>query len=175
MEFIDDRVNGSLADSRLPTRKSTTASAAAWPLTTALSIVAGRPVSIQSPARNSPGTAVSSPAAAAGPARPRTSRASRARRRRGAARRSRTTATPPSTRAARGRPAPGCSGRRSPSAPLDTSERCELASPKSARLSNTHCIARPGRPTKVRRRHRAIEPEIDGHDRRRGRASPRPR
>ncbi len=30
--------------------------AAAWPLTTAPSIVAGRPVSIQSPARNSPGT-----------------------------------------------------------------------------------------------------------------------
>ena len=33
-------------------------------------------------------------------------------------------------------------------APLDTSERCELASPRIARLSNTHCIARPGSPTK---------------------------
>ena len=39
--------------------------AAAWPLVTAPSIVAGRPVSIQSPARNNPGTAVSVAAAAA--------------------------------------------------------------------------------------------------------------
>src|SRR5215468_3345642 len=39
-------------------RAASARSAARCPLTTALSIVAGRPVSIQSPARNRPGTAV---------------------------------------------------------------------------------------------------------------------
>ena len=39
-------------------RYSSTASAARWPLIAALSIVAGRPVLIQSPARNRPGTEV---------------------------------------------------------------------------------------------------------------------
>src|SRR6185436_7444362 len=33
-------------------------------------------------------------------------------------------------------------------APLETSDRCELPSPRIARLSKTHCIARPGSPTK---------------------------
>ena len=35
-------------------------------------------------------------------------------------------------------------------APLDTSDRCDAASPKTDRLSNTHCSVRPGRPTSVR-------------------------
>ena len=37
--------------------------------------------------------------------------------------------------------------RRTSSAPLDTSDRCEADSPKTSRLSNTHCIVRPGSPT----------------------------
>ena len=31
-------------------------------------------------------------------------------------------------------------------APLDTTERCDASSPKTVRLSKTHCMARPGRP-----------------------------
>src|ERR1700704_4493652 len=31
-------------------------------------------------------------------------------------------------------------------APLDTSERCDAPSPNTALLSNTHCMARPGKP-----------------------------
>ena len=34
-------------------------------------------------------------------------------------------------------------------APLETSDTCEVDSPNSARLSNTHCIERPGKPTNV--------------------------
>jgi hypothetical protein len=37
------------------------------------------------------------------------------------------------------------------SAPLDTSDRCEALSPNSRRLSNTHCIVRPGRPMNAER------------------------
>src|SRR5205807_5006516 len=33
------------------------------------------------------------------------------------------------------------------SAPLDTSDRCDVRSPKPRRLSNTHCMVRPGNPT----------------------------
>src|SRR4029453_6675001 len=44
-------------DDRIHRNQSSAAFAAACPLTTALSIVAGSPVSIQSPARKSPGTA----------------------------------------------------------------------------------------------------------------------
>ena len=36
---------------------------------------------------------------------------------------------------------------RTSAAPLDTSDRCAASSPNTIRLSNTHCIARPGRPT----------------------------
>ncbi len=32
-------------------------------------------------------------------------------------------------------------------APLDTRDRCDAVSPTTMRLSNTHCITRPGRPT----------------------------
>ena len=34
-------------------------------------------------------------------------------------------------------------------APLETSDRCEALSPNAIRLSNTHCIVRPGNPAKT--------------------------
>ena len=41
-----------------------------------------------------------------------------------------------------------CARRVSASAPLATSDRCEVSLPKASRLSKTHCIDRPGSPTK---------------------------
>ena len=41
----------------------------------------------------------------------------------------------------------GVSSATSASAPLATSDRCDARSPNACRLSNTHCICRPGSPT----------------------------
>ena len=71
-------------------------------------------------------------------------------------------------RARRARSASSLSAPTSASAPLETSDRCDAASPNTCRLSNTHCISRPGRPTNSVVHHRAVEPEIHRHDRRRG-------
>ena len=128
-----------------------TASAAAWPLTTAPSIVAGRPVSIQSPARNSPGTSSASTGRGGWPGATEN-----------VARFSRTTTARRSvaSRAAGQRRGEFLDERQVDqllvaaadhrrSAPLETSERCDVGSPNTARLSNTHCIVRPGSPTNV--------------------------
>ena len=59
---------------------------------------------------------------------------------------------------------------RAATAPLDTSDRCDASPPNTARLSNTHCIDRPGSPTNEPDvgQHIAIEPEVHGDDGRRG-------
>ena len=122
------------------------AAAAAWPLTTALSIVAGSPVSIQSPARKKPGTRSGCPGAAARPAPPRTWRAARAPRGRVAAWPRAPSASPREGSRARIRSAPRWSvpasrPRRSPRTTAG------WAPPRSRRTSNTHCMAGRGRPT----------------------------
>ena len=117
------------------------------PPTTALSIVPGSPVSIQSPARKSPSTGVAAPGAAAGPAPARTSPASRGSR----------------WRAGAWRRAPGSASATSRGGERDERRRCRVPparrrrSPRATgatpsrrtrrRLSNTHCISRPGSPT----------------------------
>ena len=53
------------------------------------------------------------------------------------------------------------------SAPLDTRVRCDVPVSNICCLSNTHCIARPGRPRNGVRNTGRFEPEIDARDRRR--------
>ena len=89
-------------------------------------------------------------AAAAGQAPPRTSPASRGRRPRAAARRTAPRAAPPDFAAARGRSAPGCCAPRPPRRRSTRATGASAWPPKTARLSNTHCMVRPGRPTSVR-------------------------
>src|SRR5262249_4254458 len=127
-----------------------TASAARWPAMTALSMVAGRPVSIQSPARTNPLTPVSVFGRAGWPGasekgargqRTTVARTGAALRREGRAQKIPSPADPISSSFERCTIA---------SAPLDTSDRCDADSPdglNTVRLSNTHCIVRPGRPT----------------------------
>ena len=122
------------------------AAAARWPLIAALSIVAGSPVSIQSPASSSPSTAVCVPGRRGWPGASEND-----------ARRSRTT-TARVIDASRRAGSDSASSRRAiavisslpraarSSAPLETSERWVDPLPNNCCLSNTHCIARPGRP-----------------------------
>src|SRR5688572_10755772 len=135
----DDRVHG-----------LSTASAAQWPLITAPSMVAGRPVSIQSPARSNPGTPIlvsgrgGCPGATENEAlfsRTTTARSSDAERTAGSASDTSAIARSISSWLLRATTA---------SAPLEMSDRCDAFSPKTARLSNTHCSVRPGSPTSAR-------------------------
>ena len=54
---------------------------------------------------------------------------------------------PPRPRAPRARSARRRARRTIASAPLATSDKCEASRPNASRLSKTHCIERPGRPT----------------------------
>ncbi len=116
----------------------------------------------------SPRTAVRARAAAAGPAQARTSRAARERpwragacadRARGNASRSSSCATAISSSLARFATTATRRSRRATGA--------RPTSPNACRLSNTHCIARPGQADERLVEDRAVEPEVDGHDRRR--------
>ena len=150
-------------------RRSTSAAAASparWPLTTALSIVAGRPVSIQSPARNRPLTGVTvcgrrgCPGASENVARfslTTTARITAA---------ARAAASASALLRRRGRSAPGCSWRRCFGAAGDQRQmRRRLA--ERLPLVEDPLHRAPREPDERHRGHRAIEPQVDCHNRRR--------
>ena len=144
--------------------------AARWPLMTALSIVAGRPVSIQSPARKNPGSAVRGRRARrlAGGQREGGAPLAHRRRRAAAGRGAAPGRAPPPARRAPRRRSPRCRGRRRWSAPLHTSDT-RVASPGGEPAPVERPLERPPRQADERRvEHRPIEPQVDGDDRRRG-------
>ena len=139
--FRGSRFQGSAEGSRCRT------AAARCPLTTAPSIVAGSPVSVQSPARTSPASGVSeegrggSPGASENVAR--FSRTALARRTVAAAAAG---SAALSSRVARSISASFDCATTS-SAPLETSDRCDHALPARRDLSKTHWNVRRGSPT----------------------------
>src|SRR5579863_5071180 len=143
-----DAPDSCYADDASPMVILCTAAAARCPLRTAPSIVAGRPVSVQSPAMNSPRTDVTAagrggpPGAIENDARGSRTTTDRTHRAAAAAGSNRI-----SSRVAVAASVVLSSVTRS-LAPLDTTEICPAAVPKMALLSNAQCIGLPTKPTK---------------------------
>src|SRR5579864_7415080 len=143
-----DAPDSCYADDAWPMAILCTAAAARCPLRTAPSIVAGKPVSVQSPARNSPGTDVTGagrggpPGAIENDARGSRTTTDRTHRAAAAAGSNRA-----SSRVAVAARVALSSATRSP-APLETMDRWPAAEPKMALLSNAQWIGLPTKPTK---------------------------
>ena len=146
-----------------------------WPLRTALSIVAGSPVSIQSPARNSPRTGVAVAGRAGWPgASENVARGSRIDRRAHERRAARRPAAPRAAR--RARSAISSLVRRADERARRRSTRATGATPSLAehRALVEHPLHRAaGQPTNGSSMTGAIEPQVDGDDRRRRHAPAR--